>query len=80
MKTFFLLELKLYLGLGLFSKSFENISEEPYNSGTKVFVVVVEGLGPQFSDPVCVFRFISLDLFFLSTLFKYRILLLLVCY
>lgn len=73
MKTFLLFELKSYLVLGLFSKLFESTSEEPYNSGTEVFVVVVEGLGSQCSDPVCVFRFISPDLFFLSTFFKDRI-------
>lgn len=36
-------------------------------------MVMVEGLGPHCSDPFCVFRFISPDLFFLSTLFKKRI-------
>lgn len=66
MKGFFLFELKLYLALGLFSKLLESTSEEPYNSRREVFVVVVvEGLGPQCSDPLCVFRFISPDLFFL---------------
>lgn len=35
-------------------------------------MVVVEGLGPQCSDPVRVFRFISPDLCFLSALFKDR--------
>lgn len=52
-EIFFLFELKLYLALGLFSKLFENTSEEHYNSRREVFVVVVEGLGPQCSDPLC---------------------------
>lgn len=65
-ESFFLFELKLFLALGLFSKLLESTSEEPYNSRREVFVVVVEGLGPQCSDPLCVFRFIGPDLFFLS--------------
>lgn len=63
---FFLFELKFYLALGVFSKLFESTSEEPYSSRREVFVVVVEGLGPQCSGPLRVFRFISPDLFFPS--------------
>lgn len=80
MKMFVLFELKLYLVLGLFSKLFESTSEEPYNSGTEVFVVVVEGLGSQCSDPVCVFGYINPDVFFLSTGSRIGFVLLLVCY
>lgn len=54
------------MALGLSSKLFESTSEELYSSRREVFVVVVEGLGLQYSDPLGVFRFIGPDLFFWS--------------